>query len=410
MCCSEGASPSRQRATASRPASTKAARSSFQQIAGSRRSYCLRIAFANSVGDPAVLNRSPLTDTVFPAASPLSPETSSKRISSTGSTLIEVTAAVAPVNSGESDVSVNVPSLLMVPTWPVICDGRRYIRSVVIVVTPPADVTICGRICTSWPTSRSPALPKLSPVCVKPRSSPISSLLATNVALGRIVTTTADPSATPLTVGSSLNTTAWNCVLLSTLVMVALRTSSLACSSSFTRLASIVPMPLSFRSTSTICPIATQLKFWGFAVHPALSKSSNTLLLSTLMVNDCPLLSFINVNMLVPTPVTWPSTSSASSMSSWSSSRRLCVTFTTLTMGLTERSLCSESFTLKSNLIPNVSSAVTAIGKGLVNVAVDGLKLGVIWQTVLLAHEPIAAPEWFTIVSTALPNVRVRLL
>src|SRR5258708_12866979 len=97
-------------------------------------------------------------------------------------------------------------------------------------------------------------------------------------------------------------------------------------------------------------------------------------------------------------------------MSPWSSSRSLWVTFTTLTMGLTERSLWREGFMVKSNLIPNGSSGGTVIGNGLDNVAVDGLKLGVIWQTALLAQEPIAAPEWFTIVSTALPNVRVMLL
>ena len=83
---------------------------------GSPRSYCLRIPFANSVGDPVVLNRSPFTDTVFPTASPPRPETFSKLISDTISTLIEVTAGVAPVNTDESPVSVKVPSLLIVPT------------------------------------------------------------------------------------------------------------------------------------------------------------------------------------------------------------------------------------------------------------------------------------------------------
>jgi hypothetical protein len=75
-----------------------------------------------------------------------------------------------------------------------------------------------------------------------------------------------------------------------------------------------------------------------------------------------------------------------------------------------DRSLCTEEFTLKSNLTPNVESASTVSGNGaLDSIADDGLKLGVIWHTVLLAHEPIAAPEWFTIVSTALLKVRFRL-
>jgi hypothetical protein len=52
----------------------------------------------------------------------------------------------------------------------------------------------------------------------------------------------------------------------------------------------------------------------------------------------------------------------------------------------------------------------TMIGKGAPDiVAEDGLKLGVNWQAELLAHEPIAAPEWFTIVSCALPKVSLRL-
>jgi len=40
----------------------------------------------------------------------------------------------------------------------------------------------------------------------------------------------------------------------------------------------------------------------------------------------------------------------------------------------------------------------------------DVEKLGVNWQTVLLAQEPIAAPEWFKMVISAFPNVKVRLL
>jgi len=47
-------------------------------------------------------------------------------------------------------------------------------------------------------------------------------------------------------------------------------------------------------------------------VHPARPKSSNTVLLSTVIIKDFPLLRFISVNWLVPTAVTWPSTSSRS--------------------------------------------------------------------------------------------------
>jgi serine/threonine protein kinase len=46
-----------------------------------------------------VLNRNPLTDTVLPTASPLSPETCSHLISDTCSTVIDVTGGVAPVNT-----------------------------------------------------------------------------------------------------------------------------------------------------------------------------------------------------------------------------------------------------------------------------------------------------------------------
>src|SRR5882762_1824523 len=69
-----------------------------------------------------------------------------------------------------------------------------------------------------------------------------------------------------------------------------------------------------------------------------------------------------------------------------------------------------EELTLKSSLIPNTEPVFTVIGKGaLDSVTEDGLKFGVIWQTVLFAHEPIAAPEWFTIVSCAFPKVNLRL-
>jgi hypothetical protein len=61
---------------------------------------------------------------------------------------------------------------------------------------------------------------------------------------------------------------------------------------------------------------------------------------------------------------------------------------------------------LKSNFIPNTEFASTVIGKGAPDtVAEEGLKFGVNWQTVLLAHEPIAAPEWFAMVSCAFPKV-----
>jgi hypothetical protein len=61
-------------------------------------------------------------------------------------------------------------------------------------------------------------------------------------------------------------------------------------------------------------------------------------------------------------------------------------------------------------LIPTLESALTVNGNGVdVIVAFDGLKLGDISHVVLSAHDPIAAPEWFTIVSCALPNVSVKL-
>src|SRR5260370_14799671 len=69
-----------------------------------------------------------------------------------------------------------------------------------------------------------------------------------------------------------------------------------------------------------------------------------------------------------------------------------------------------EVFTLKSSLIPNTEPMSTVIGKGARDcVTEEGLKFGVIWDIVLFPHEPIAAPEWFTIVSCAFPNVNLRL-
>src|SRR5579863_6329381 len=81
------------------------------------------------------------------------------------------------------------------------------------------------------------------------------------------------------------------------------------------------------------------------------------------------------------------------------------------TTGLIERSVCTEEFTLKSNRTPTTEFWLIVIGKGaLDSVAVAGVKLGVSSQTELLAQEPIAAPEWFTIVIFAVPKVSVMLL
>src|SRR5579859_108258 len=75
-----------------------------------------------------------------------------------------------------------------------------------------------------------------------------------------------------------------------------------------------------------------------------------------------------------------------------------------------ERSVCTEEATLKSSRIPTTEFALIVIGNGeLVIAAVVGLKPGVSSQTELSAHPPIGAPEWFTIVIVALPNVSVML-
>ncbi len=129
------------------------------------------------------------------------------------------------------------------------------------------------------------------------------------------------------------------------------------------------------------------------------------------MVNDCPLRAFIKVNWLVPSIVTWPSTSSRFSISIPSSESCRWVTCATVTAGLMERSPCTEEFTFKSNLSPKTEFVSSVMGKGAPdNVAEDGLRLGVNWQTALMAHIPICAGEWFTIVSTGLAKVKVRLL
>src|SRR5215470_486185 len=83
-----------------------------------------RIARVTSVGTPVVLNSSPLTDTWLPTVSEPSPEKSMKSISDRVTTLMVGTGGVAPANSGDSPVKVNVPlSLLMLLTCPVICEG-----------------------------------------------------------------------------------------------------------------------------------------------------------------------------------------------------------------------------------------------------------------------------------------------
>ena len=85
-----------------------------------------------------MLKSSPLTETVLPGVSELRPEKSSKRILDRVTTLIVVIVGDAPVNKEESPVRVKVPVVvLMVPTWPVICEGHRRTKSVVTDGTPP---------------------------------------------------------------------------------------------------------------------------------------------------------------------------------------------------------------------------------------------------------------------------------
>ena len=107
-----------------------------------------------------MLNNRPLTETVAPLLSEPNPEKSIKFIPERVTTLIILIGGVAPVNNGERFVSVNMPwSLLMLPTVPVICEGHKRTSSVVIVVVPPLEETVPGRICTSWPAKVSSISP-----------------------------------------------------------------------------------------------------------------------------------------------------------------------------------------------------------------------------------------------------------
>ena len=79
------------------------------------------MVLVTSVGVPDVLKRSPFTDTVSPTASDVWFGKSSKFMNRSVWTVIVVTGGVAPVNNGDSFVSVKVPfAELVVPTWTVI--------------------------------------------------------------------------------------------------------------------------------------------------------------------------------------------------------------------------------------------------------------------------------------------------
>lgn len=96
---------------------------------------------------PFVLNSNPFTETVLPAVSELNPEKSSKFMFESVTTLIMGTGGVASVNRGEEGISTNVPIVgLPVPTVPVICEGHKRTKSVVIVVIPPVVEAVPGRI------------------------------------------------------------------------------------------------------------------------------------------------------------------------------------------------------------------------------------------------------------------------
>src|ERR1700740_1766921 len=120
-----------------------------QTGASARQSRSLT-ALVTIVGVPEVLNNSPFTDTVLPTASNVWFGNSSKFMNGSIWTLIVVTGGVAPVNNGDRFVSVKLLVVVSIlPTLPLTCDGHKRTRSVVIVVTPPADITVPGRICTS---------------------------------------------------------------------------------------------------------------------------------------------------------------------------------------------------------------------------------------------------------------------
>src|SRR5260370_35298512 len=115
-------------------------------------------------------------------------------------TLIVVTGGVAPVNNGDRFVSVKVPAAeSMLPTLPLTCDGHKRTRSAVIVVTPPVDMTVPGRIWTSCPTIKSAELLNLKPRQLKPPPSPISATPTWKLAFELLVTSTEDPSELPFT-------------------------------------------------------------------------------------------------------------------------------------------------------------------------------------------------------------------
>ena len=79
---------------------------------------CSRILRVTSVGAPDVLKSKPFTDTVPLTAGSPDPEPSMTSMPESVSTVIVVTAGIAPVNRGESPVKVNVPALVStLPTY-----------------------------------------------------------------------------------------------------------------------------------------------------------------------------------------------------------------------------------------------------------------------------------------------------
>ncbi len=100
-------------------------------------------------------------------------------------------------------------------------------------------------------------------------------------------------------------------------------------------------------STSTICPAFRHAN--EFAAQPILSKSSNLVWPSTLMVKVCPLRNACSIKLLAPTLRILPVTPSASSNSlPSSSSRRWAVVVVTVTSGEMVKLVWMEEFRLKS--------------------------------------------------------------
>src|SRR5712692_3808875 len=272
-----------------------------------------------------------------------------------------------------------LPTLKLLPigepaTFPVKRESRRRTRSVETLMGGPR-VTERTRTSTRWPTSNCEVSVAPSNADCSPDGTGSPLLSTRKLAPEANVTVMGNPISRPVTARSSSPIAILNCVGLSIEKMMPSTSSSASSSSSsifFARNTPAGSVVIRRRSTSTTWPFWTQVKL--LAAHP--SKSSNSVVLSTLTVR-------------VPRAVT-----------------RLNWLLVASLLDTTPSTLSSRLFRFTSTSSPVGEFPVSISGNGgFEEIVTVPAALGLISHTAPLGHPASVAPVSFLKVNSGFANV-----